>query len=154
MTLARASLARRQRYLARLADNNPVALQASASLAAEIAREDHAMDEKKITDLAAAIARDCRTLAAIVAHPEPPPREIAPLIVQLADVERETREHYVRFPHGSPRMTGSAYSCEAEAREWHLLCVRKDQIIAALTRYAVAATEPRPVAANDLAVSP
>ena len=108
----------------------------------------------RIAIIAAAIVRDCATLQRLASVvPEPPPRELAPLIVQLADVERETRDHFVRYPHDRARMAGSPYSCESEAREWQILCRRKAEVVDALVRYAVAATAaplPMPSAANQV----
>jgi len=114
-----------------------------------------AADTQKIESLANDITRLSRDLISVVREVtvEPPPRELAPLIVQLADVEREIEEHFKRYPHGRPKVVDGHYGCENEKRDWSVLCRRKDTIHRALARYAMAATQPRESAISVVAAA-
>lgn len=141
----------RLRYLRRLAARAPSALAVSAELAHELAKGE-TMNESRIATLAESISRDAHDLTALVraVAVEPPPRELAPLIVQLADVVTETAEHYAKYA-GKPRTIKGVYSCEQEETEWRILHRRHGEIVEAIERYAVAAcgTVPRTKAANE-----
>lgn len=98
----------------------------------------------KIATLANEITAHCRELQTLVvsaARVSPPPRDLRPTLVQLADVERELVAHGERW-HKAPRTPGNAYSCAEEQGEWSTLCKRRESLVADVVRYALAMTTP------------
>lgn len=122
----------------------PAALRTSAALAVEIQQQEERTMQEKIATLANEITAHCRELQTLVvtaARVAPPPRDLRPVLVQLADVEREMEAHGERW-HKAPRAPGNTYSCAEEQAEWSTLCRRRESLVADVVRYALAMTTP------------
>lgn len=122
----------------------PAALRTSAALAVEIqAQEERTMqaDITKLTNEVLAASSKLTTALVAASRVSPPPRDLRPTLVQLADVERELVAHGERW-HKAPRTPGNAYSCAEEQGEWSTLCRRRESLVADVVRYALAMTTP------------
>lgn len=120
------------------------ALRTSAALAVEIHQQEERTMQADITALTnEVLAASSKLTTALVAASRiaPPPRDLRPVLVQLADVEREIEEHGKTW-WGKLRAPGNTYSCPEEQAAWQTLCRRRESLVADVVRYALAMTTP------------
>jgi hypothetical protein len=86
---------------------------------------------RQINGLAYELAREVNGII------EPPPRDVRPLLVELAEADRECDE-CTRDYLGAARVTGDGYSSDEHRDRWRRCHGRRESAVEAIVRYAEA----------------
>lgn len=124
----------RAAYLARLAAQNPEALRVSAELAVTL--EEETMSDR-VQSLIESMQQDMAQLAAMASKPSV---DILGMLTDLAEAKRAVDVVAKRY-HGQKRI-GGGYVSAVHEEEWTAAWNAHDAAVAALTKYALAMTEP------------